>query len=284
MKKFLITIDSSCDISKEYLDNNDVRLINLDVISDNVVVTNMSNDDLYQKMREGIIFHTSQISPHKYCEFFKSIDNKFNLPIIHISLGSGLSNTYNNALLAKELLKEDDILVEVIDSKIASLGLMVLLDNLLELQNNGIDYLEAKKQIDELALSINTFYTNDDLTYFVRGGRLSKTKAIIGNMLNINPILNCEPDGKLNIHSIVVGKNRAQMHIINLISKSIINPSDQSLYITSACNKQEAIKFAERIIKAIRFKDYIYMDMGPVIGTHTGPGLIALFYKGVKRV
>ena len=131
-------------------------------------------------------------------------------------------------------------------------------------------------------MPLNAYYTTNTLTYFARGGRLSKVEAFIGNAIKINPIMDCDSDGKLRVIEKVRGSRKALDRLIERIKNSVINPKDQIVYICHADNESAKI-LGERLIKEVGFKDFKIYLMGPIIGAHAGPGVVASFFFGKKR-
>ena len=179
MAKFIITTDSSCDGSYLELQHKNIPVIFFNYSDDNKVLEDTMDEKgyktFYQNIKSGIIYKTSQINPQKYYDFFKPL-LKDNLPIIHVTLGSGLSNTINSIYIAISMLKEDypNCDIRVIDSKIASLGLLLILEELISYRDNSLTADEAYNKVNSNVLNVNAYYTTDNLTYFARGGRLYK--------------------------------------------------------------------------------------------------------------
>lgn len=288
MAKFIITTDSSCDCSLQDLIKNKVHVIYFNYSDEKNIYSDTMNEkeykSFYDKMKQGVVFKTSQINPQHYYDFFKPL-LKQNLPIIHISLGSGVSNTINSVYMAINLLKEEypSCDIKPIDSKIASLGLTVLINKLIKLRDNDVDVNEAYKLINESVLNVIAYYTTDTLTYFARGGRLSKVEAFIGNTLKINPILDCDGDGKLRIVDKTRGSKKAIDQLIKRVNNTVINPKEQSVLICHADDENRAIEIGNRLVDECHFKEYKLYFMGPIIGAHTGPNLVAVFFEGKKR-
>lgn len=287
MKNFIISIDSSCDCNKDELNKKQVFVIPFKYNDGQTIYVDKQQEkgykNFYMQMKSGKLYKTSQINPNEYYEYFKDL-LKYNLPIIHISLGTGVSNTYNNALVAVEMLKENsNVNIKVIDSKLASLGLTMLMDDLINYDNLNLNVNQAYEKIMEKVEALNAYYTTDTLTYFARGGRLSKVEAFFGNALKINPILDCDPDGKLRVIEKARGERKALDVLVNKIKNSVIDPSNQTLYVCHADNEIKAINLAARLVKEVGFKNYKLYFMGPIIGAHAGPGLVATFFYGKKR-
>lgn len=282
-KKFIITTDSTCDAGRNYLEKLDVNFVYFNFNDE----TNSYFDEMreeqnawfYQKMKEGTIFKTSQININQYYDFFLN-ESKKGYPIIHISICEGISNSVNNARLAALNLKSIGVKVYVVDSTVGCLGTYLAVKKAYQLQQEGKDIEETLDILNENNKKIRTYFTTDDLTYFARGGRVSKGKFLISKLLHISVILNTDEVGHLKIVDIARGKKKAYKKILDKIKEEVVNPSEQTLYLTQALNLEGATQLAEFILKEIPFKDYEIHENGPTVVSHSGPGVIALFYYG----
>lgn len=289
MAKFIITIDSSCDCAIDELKQKNIKIIYFSYQDEKQIYKDNMNEanykSFYENMKNGTVYKTSQINPQEYYDFFKEL-LKENLPIIHISLGSGLSNTINSIYLAISMLKEDfeNVDIRPIDSKIASLGLTLLVNELVLLRDNNVDADEALLKVNGLVENTIAYYTTDTLTYFARGGRLSKVEAFFGNTFKVNPILDCDKEGKLRVIEKVRGSKKAIESIILKTKNNVIDPSNQRVLICHANAYEKAEELGKRLVGEIGFIDYKTYFMGPIIGAHTGPGLVAVFFFGKARV
>lgn len=288
MAKFIITTDSSCDGSYSELQSKNIPVIFFNYSDDKNIFEDTMDEKgyktFYQNIKSGTVYKTSQINPQKYYDFFKPL-LKDNLPIIHVTLGSGLSNTINSIYIAISMLKEDypNCDIRIIDSKIASLGLILILENLIFYRENNLTVDETYEQVNSKVLNVNAYYTTDTLTYFARGGRLSKVEAFLGNALKINPILDCDADGKLRIVEKVRGSKKAIDQLVKRIKEQVIDPENQFIYICHADDEVKGSLLGSRLVNEIGFKGYKLYFMGPIIGSHTGPGLVATFFHGKTR-
>ena len=288
MAKFIITTDSSCDCAIDELKKKNIPVIYFNYSDeDRIYLDTMDEDgykDFYQKMRDGSVFKTSQINPQSYYDFFKPLLNE-KLPIIHVSLGSGLSNTINSIYIASSMLKEEypNCDIKPLDSKIASLGLTVLIDKLIEYKDADMSAEEAFEKISSLVDRGHAYFTTDTLTYFARGGRLSKVGAFLGNALKINPVLDVDPKGCLRIVDKVRGGVKAIDTLTKRVKLGALNPQEQSVYICHADDEEKARLIGKKLVDEVGFKEYKIYFMGPIIGAHTGPGLVAVFFLGKQR-
>ncbi len=231
---------------------------------------------------EGEVFKTSQINAAEYEEFFTEQAKK-GLPIIHISLCEGLSNSINNAREAARNLAEKGIKVSVIDATIASAGSYILALEGVKYRDEDMEYEEAVDKLSRKAKHIQTFYTTDTLKYFARGGRLSKSAALLGGMLHVNIILGCNAVGKLRVKAKVIGQKKAFKSYVQYVKSVAVNPENEEVYVVDAQNKEDAKELAALVQNEVGFKSVNYLSMGPTIGAHTGPGLIAMFFFGKEK-
>ena len=210
--------------------------------------------------------------------------------ILHLTLSSGISGTINSANIAAETLKEKypDRKIYVIDSLAASSGYGLLMDKVADLKDEGMGIDELKDWVIENRLKVNHWFFTTDLTFFIKGGRVSKVSGFVGNLLNICPLLNVNFEGKL----IPREKIRTKKKVIAATVDKMINNAENGLdydgkcYIsTSACRKDaEAVaKLIEEKFPKLNGRVEIN-NIGTTIGSHTGPGTVALFFWGNKRV
>lgn len=249
----------------------------------------MNMDDFYKAMSEGADTKTSQINVDEYEAYFEEF-LKEGKDILHLTLSSGISGTINSANIAAETLKEKypDRKIYVIDSLAASSGYGLLMDKVADLKDEGMGIDELKDWVIENRLKVNHWFFTTDLTFFIKGGRVSKVSGFVGNLLNICPLLNVNFEGKL----IPREKIRTKKKVIAATVEKMINNAENGLdydgkcYISmSACRKDaEAVaKLIEEKFPKLNGRVEIN-NIGTTIGSHTGPGTVALFFWGNKRV
>lgn len=244
--------------------------------------------DFYQAMTDGADTKTSQVNTEEFKDYFESF-LKEGKDILHLSLSSGISGAYNSARLAKEELSEayPDRKIYVIDSLAAASGYGLLMDKLADLRDEGMDIDSLAAWTKEHLLHLHHWFFSSDLTFFVKGGRVSKTSGFVGNMLNICPLLNVSFEGKL----IPRYKIRTKKKVIRAIADKMIehaqNGTDYNgkCYISHSACYEDARAVAD-IIEAtfpnLNGRVELY-SIGTVIGSHTGPGTVALFFWGDER-
>ena len=278
--KFYITCDSSCDLPIEYLNKNDIKLIPIKYIQndveyeDDMVLEN--KQAFYKRFRDGELSKTGSYNG----EDAEKVWNSTGEPILHICLSSGLSNCYEHCIMQAQKMNKE---VKVIDSLFACLGTGMLVIKAVELRDKGLSLDEAFKALEEYKYLVNTNYTTPTLEYFYKGGRLKKSKYLIGKLLHINPILKVDAEGKLYIDKKCHGTKKSENEIIEDIKERVIDPKSQTLYICHADCLEKAKELGERIQKEVGFKDLYITLMGPTIGSHCGPELRAYFFLGKDR-
>lgn len=240
--------------------------------------------EFYDGMRQGDACSTSQINAENYVQFFKPVLENGD-DIIYICLSSGLSGSYNSSLIAIDELKNEfpDRKICSIDSLGASLGEGLLTLQVAKLRDEGKSFEEITAWADENRHNVMLWFTVDDLKYLLRGGRVSKTSAIVGTLLDIKPVLQCNADGKLVPNKKVRGRKRAIHVLVEQIKKYGIDVNGQEICISHCDALEDAIILQNEIAKVYPDCTFIIGDIGAVIGSHSGPGTLALFFMGQKR-
>lgn len=293
MSDFVITCCSTADLSIEYLKQIDVEYIcfhyHLDGKDylDDLGVT-MPISDFYQKIREGSEPTTSQVSVGEYVDFFKKFikDGK---KILHITLSSGISGTYNSALLAKQQLLEEypDAEIAIVDSISASSGYGMLVSLAAEKRDAGDSFEDTVEFVERYKHNIHHWFYSMDLTSYIRGGRISAAAGWFGTLLHICPLLRVDDAGKLVPIEKCRGKNKAVSTAIEKMVALADNGTDYDgkCFISNSGCFEDAQILANEIEKRFpKLKGKIKIfDVGTVIGSHTGTGTVALFFCGAAR-
>ena len=288
-KKFIVCTDSGCDLAIEVLNEHEIYPLALQYECDGEVISDtMKHEDchiFYENMRNGACPKTSQVNFSQFVDFWKPLVEKFHLPIIHISLGSGVSGTYNNGCMAIDLVKEEfpDAEIHIIDSTLCSIGYGMLALHAADMRDAGAEVQECVDWLENNKAYMNTWYTTDELKYLYRSGRVSKLGAILGEALNICPILNLDLEGHLIVQEKVRGLKKTIRRIHEIMDGLVEHPEDQVAYVCHSDIPEQAMKFGEEIKERYGFKDMKYTYIGPTIGANCGPGLMAVFFFGKKR-
>jgi DegV family protein with EDD domain len=198
---------------------------------------------------------------------------------------SALSGSYNSACIAKNMILEEykDADITVIDSKCASLGEGLLVFYAIEMLKNSASKDEIITFIENNKLKINHWFTVDDLNHLKRGGRVSATAAAIGTLLNIKPILHVDDEGRLIPVTKEKGRKKSIKALAEELDKNIINPEEQIIFISHGDCIEDVELLKKLILEKHKVKDIIVNSIGPIIGAHSGPGTVALFFMGEKR-
>lgn len=284
-----IITDSSCDLPREYVDDNNIEVISLvlnlngQIIKDDLGKT-LSYKDFYQKMRDGATPTTSQVNAHEFEEaFIKHIKNGDS--IIYISISASLSGTFNSANIAKNNLLEEypEAKIELVDSLSASIGQGLLVLKACEMRDNGASIEEIVEWIEENKRKVIHSILIDDLNHLKRGGRISGATATIGGLLNIKPSAYLDDEGKLAQGEKIKGKKKALRFLANEVKERAIDSENEVLYICHGDCQEEAESLRDIIEQELKFKNVIINYIGNVIGAHTGPGALAVIFLGKNR-
>ena len=294
MSDYVISCCSTADLSKEHFEKIDVHYCCFHYEMDGVqylddLGQSMDFDVFYQRMTDGAMTKTSQINADEYEEYFTQFLSQ-GKDIIHLTLSSGISGTFNSANLAKALLEDKypDRKIYVIDSLAASSGYGLLVDQLATMRDSGATIDELAAWVEEHKLNLNHWFFSSDLTFFIRGGRISKAAGAVGTVLNICPLMNVDFEGRLIPRYKIRTKKKVIQAIVDKMAEQAEGGTDYSgkCFIShSAC--EEDAKAVAALVEE-RFPNLnghvLINSIGTTIGSHTGPGTVALFFWGQKRV
>lgn len=293
MGNYVLSCCSTADLSKEHFEAIDVKYIcfhfELDgtQYEDNLGVS-IPFDEFYTRMANGADTKTSQVNAEEFEEYFRSFLEQ-GLDILHISLSSGISGVINSANIAKETLQEEfpDRKIYVVDSLAASSGYGLLMDKLSELRAQGKTIDEVRDFAEAHKLNLNHWFFTSDLTFFIKGGRVTKTAGFIGNVLNICPLLNVDYEGKLIPRYKIRTKKKVIQAIVDRMEECAEDGLDYSgkCYISQSACYEDARAVADLIeARFPKLDGKVEINhIGTTIGSHTGPGTVALFFWGKKR-
>lgn len=288
MRDFVIYTDSSSDISEKILREWGVESLSLTFrFSDSE--REYSNGDMeigefYAKMKKGGIAKTAAVNSETFREAFEAI-LKTGRDVLYVGFSSGLSTTYNSARIAAESLNEQypDSKVITVDTLAASAGFGMLVRFAVLKKAEGKTIDEVASYIESIRLKMCHWFTVDDLVYLKRGGRVSPTVAFVGNLLGIKPVLHVDNEGHLVNVTKVRGRRAAIGALFEKYGELAENPTDGLVYISHGDCLSDAESLAAMIEEKYGVKTEIITDVGPVIGAHSGPGTLALFFVGKER-
>ncbi len=290
MRNYVIITESTSDITKELVEELGVIVIPMNFEMNQKSYTHypdgreMGVHEFYEALKAGSKSVTSLVNTQTFLNYFEPVIKEGN-DILYIGFSSGLSGTYNSAVIASEELLEKypDARISCIDTKAASAGEGLLVYTAANKQKEGLSLTELDAWLRENVLKLCHWFTVDDLFHLKRGGRVSALSAGIGTALNIKPILHVDDDGHLIPMEKVRGRKKSLLALLDHMVETSTNPEEQVIFIGHGDAMEDAEFLAEQIKEKLHVKDVILTPIGPVVGSHSGPGTIALFFFGTKR-
>lgn len=279
MSQVRIVTDSTADIPIELRDRFGIAMVPLKVLFGQDVfrdAVDIGPEQFYARLAESSDMPTtSQPSPVEFQEVYQKLAEEGGGPIISIHLSSKLSGTYQSALLAKTLV-EGDADIEVVDSRSASYGIGLLVVAAAEAAKQGKSKEEILELITNLRQTQRLYFLVDTLEYLHKGGRIGKAAALFGSLLNIKPILSLSPDGEVYSVDKIRGQKKAMARIIELLQQDL-GGKPIHLVLAYTTERETAEELKSLISQQFALKSVHYTHIGPVIGTHVGPGTVAAF-------
>ena len=288
MSEYIIMTDSTVDLPKEYLiEELQVPYIPLSYIMDGVTYEDMSGlsgKEFFDKIRAGSLPTTSQVNPEQAKKALEPYV-KEEKDILFIGFSSALSGTFNSIRMAAEELMEEypERKIITVDSLCACLGEGLLVYKAVQLKRAGKSLEEVAKWTEENKLHICHNVAIDDLNHLHRGGRVSKTAAIMGTMIQIKPIIHMNDNGELQVIGKQRGRKKALQHIVNMAVEQSKGWENDIIMITHGDCEEDAQYVAKLVREKMGIKNILINYIGSVIGSHTGPGVVAVFCMGEKR-
>ncbi len=287
MSDYVITVNSTVDLPKEWLQERNVPVIPLKYMMDGVSYVDMdglSAKEFFQKLRDGKMATTSQVNPEEAREAFE-LFLKEGKDILHLGFSSGLSGTYNSMRIAAEELQEEypDRKVIVIDTLCACLGEGLLLYYALKRKKEGMDIDQLAEWVESNKLHVCHDVTIDDLHHLQRGGRISKTVAVVGSIVQIKPIIHMDDNGYLQVIGKERGRKKSLQKIVNMAQEQSRGWENDLVMITHGDCEEDANYVADLVREKMGIQEVLVNNIGTVIGSHTGPGVVAVFCMGEKR-
>lgn len=290
MKNFVITTDTTCDLPVDYVKEHNLGIMSLTYTLDDITYTwekPLPVKEFYDNMRAGSLPTTSQVNPLEAAELFERILSEQDVDILHICFSSGLSGSYNNVRLAAEEVMENhpNNRVIVVDSLCASLGEGLLVHKAVCMKEAGKTLDEVAGWLEENKLHLVHNFTVDDLFHLYRGGRVSKTAAFVGTLISIKPILHVDDEGHLIPLSKVRGRKKALIALVDSMEKQLGSWRDKNdvIFISHGDCVEDAQFVADLVKERLGYTNFMFNHIGPTVGTHAGPGTVALFYMGDIR-
>lgn len=289
MGKYVIMTDSSCDLPEEYIKEHGLDVLNLLYNLDGTIYgedKTMDIREFYAKMRNGSMPTTMAVNPGEVANAMRRHLEQGE-DILYIAFSSGLSASCQNAVLGANDVRDDfpDRKIIVVDSLCASMGQGLFVHYALKRRAEGMSLEENAKWLEDHKLNVCHQFTVDDLHHLQRGGRVSKTTAILGTMINVKPVLHVDDEGKLVSLYNVRGRKKSLQALVTNMEKTIggfENENDDIFISHGDC--MDDVLYLEKLIEEKFGKKNFYVNyIGAVIGAHSGPGTMAVYYLGNKR-
>lgn len=288
MKDYIIATASTCDLDHQWLSDHDIPFISYTFEVDGEIYTDNCDEAttriIYQKMREGKLPNTSQITAYAYYEFFKEL-LKEGKPVIFVDMDKAISNSYNNSLTGKEMVLEKipDAHLYILDTKCITTGLGFLIKHMVRLRDEGKTCQEVIDWANGNSLKIAHRFLVDDLSWLRKGGRLSNASAFVGTLLAIKPLIYIPDDGTLVAYKKVHGRKKAVHELLESAAKEIDADKPCEIVLSHADCPEDGAKWRTMVQERFPNADVTLQELGPTIGCHIGPGFLSIVYLAEKR-
>lgn len=288
MRDFVIHTDSSCDLKPDLLNSWGVSFTNLNLTFDDegkaYACSEIDVTEFYDRMRQGGIAKTSAANVGAFLDAFEPIVSQ-GKDVLYLAFSSGLSTTCNSAAIAANQLKEayPDAEIRVVDTLAASAGQGLLVDLAVQKKRSGATLAETAAYVEDMIPRLCHWFTVDDLEYLKRGGRVSAAVALVGGILGIKPVLHVDDGGHLVKVTTARDRKNAIKALADRYTQTACAPDRGAVYISHGDCRADAEKLAEILQQRHGVDVTLIADVGPVIGAHSGPGTLALFYVGSGR-
>lgn len=290
MKDFKIFTDSTADLPNDFVQQYDITVIPTDVTIKGKTYLDFPDErelkktDFYKMLREGEMPTTAVINPDRFRQYFEPVA-KQGIAILYIVFSSGLTTTMQNATIAAEELKEayPNSHIRIVDSRAASLGEGMLVYTAAIKKQEGMELEAIAEHLEAIRDSVNHWFTVDDLNHLRRGGRVTGTTAMIGGVLNVKPILKFNVAGKLVSGGKIRGRKAALEDLLTKIDERAFDIENNPVFFVHADCADECEYLMNEVKKRFGVKTMMSSMIGPVIGTHAGPGTISVFFFGKNK-
>lgn len=290
MRDYVIMTDSCCDLTDQMARELELEVLPLTMHMDgqdypnDLAGTAISNQEFYKRIRAGKLATTSAVNVGQFQDAMRRVLES-GRDIVCVCFSSALSTTYQSAVIAAEDLRAEfpEAEIHVVDSLSASLGQGLLLYLAVEQKRKGLTAAELAKWVEDNRLTVCHWFTVDDLNFLKRGGRVSATTALLGTMLSIKPIMHTSDEGKLVPVSKARGRKAAIAALLDKIEDLSIHPEKQTMFICHADCEEDAKAVAQTIQDRFGTPTVHINYIGPVIGSHTGPNTMGIFFVGTQR-
>ncbi|HPV69727.1 MAG TPA: DegV family protein [Bacilli bacterium] len=290
MKQYILATDACSDLPLDVVKQHDIAIVPMFLeiegknYSHNLEEKHLKLKDFYDQLRDKKVSRTSLVNVGEFVQFFTEL-LKQGKDILYIALSSALSGTYQSAMMAIDMLKDDypNQRIVAVDTLSASLGEGYLVWRAALLKKEGKPLNEVVEWLEANKYRLRHLFTVEELGTLKRGGRLSGTAAFFGTLLGVKPILHVTREGKLDVLKKSVGRKKSLTEMIEVMKEQIVAPKEQTIFIAHGDCLEEAKEVGGLINASMNVKDLFFSYIGPVIGSHSGPGTIAVFFMGKER-
>lgn len=284
MYSFAISTDSGADLPGSYCAQHEIAILPLPVNLDGVTYTEMDVGEFYARLRSGAMPTTSAANLEDTSNLFRSILSQ-GQDLLHVAFSSSLSSSCATAFLAAQQVQEEfpDRTLVVVDSLCASLGQGLLVHNAVKRRSRGLPLRETAQELEAIKGNLVHNFTVDDLFHLHRGGRVSKATAVVGSLINIKPVLHVDDEGRLVAVGKVRGRKASIRALVDRMAEQIPGFDNPEAFISHGDCAADAELLAEMVRQRFGIQDIMIGPIGPTIGTHSGPGTLAVFFLGSPR-
>ena len=293
MQKFIVSTDSTCDLYAQYIREHDVKFVSLTYIVEKDGQFTEGLDaftdyaqyvDFYRQLREGAFSRTSMLNYESHYQHFRKLAEEGAKDVLHFTISSGLSPTVTVANKAEADVKKDfpDFNLMAVDSLAATIGQGVLVTEAVRLRDEGKSIQEAYDYVTWLPIHLQYSIIANDLYYLKKGGRVSTVAAVAGSLLQVKPVLSFTPDGKLAVIEKCRGMKKAFAYTLDKTKKFPPVAENRIMWIVHTDAEKEANELADMVEAAWNYRPNVTI-MGPVIGSHVGPGAVAMLWKTAEE-
>lgn len=286
MRPYVITTDSSADLEENFLKEHEIGMVSLNCLLDGETYNSenpLPVKEFYAKVRGGAMPTTSQVNPEQAKALFEPYA-KAGTDVLHLAFSSGLSGSCQSAMIAAQEVMEEypDCRIVVVDTLLAAMGQGLLVYKAVQKKEAGASMDEVTRWCEDNKMMIASYVTVDDLNHLYRGGRISRSSAVLGSMVGIKPVIRIDDEGKLEVIGKARGRKKAVQTIIDKLM-SLIQDGEKTVFISHGDCLEEAEAIRDTLVEKYGIEETMINFVGPVVGAHTGAGVLAVFAMAKSR-
>ena len=287
MNDYLIVTDSSCDLAADFAEQLGVKVIKLEfIVEGEEAKANDAIDEkkFYEILRSGKMITTSAIAMDRFMEELDPVLAS-GRDVLYLGFSSGLSSTYSAGFIGAQELSEKypDRKIYTVDTLAASMGQGLLVWYAVNMKKEGKTIEEVRDFVENNKMNLAHWFTVNDLFFLKRGGRVSAATALVGTMLSIKPVMHVDDEGHLTKVTTARGRKNSIDALFDKVKETAINPAEQTMFISHGDCIEDAEYLAQKLKNELSVKEVVISYVGPVIGAHSGPGTLAMFFVGTNR-